>query len=83
MNKDAKAVKHLLAERPDLVGYTDRQAESMLHLAAIFNLTDIALALVNAGADADVKNSHNESPLDIAQPALRAKLAEALRLRQA
>lgn len=49
----------------------------MLHLSCIFNLTDIALALVEAGASVDVKNSHDETPLDIAQPSLKLKLLQA------
>jgi len=48
----------------------------MLHLACIFNLTDIALALVAAGASTDTKNSHDETPLDIAQPALKRKILQ-------
>lgn len=48
MNRDGNAVKYLLEkDAATLVQYQDRQAESMLHLACIFNLNDIALALVS------------------------------------
>lgn len=48
MNRDGHAVKYLLEkDAATLVQYQDRQAETMLHLACIFNLNDIALALVS------------------------------------
>ena len=73
-NGDLDGVRKLLATNPELSGYRDRQAESMLHLAAIFNHTEIALALVDAGADPHLKNVANETALDVAFPTLKAKI---------
>jgi ankyrin repeat protein len=76
MRRDLRAVRHLLSTSPELALYTDRQAESMLHLAAIFNQGEIAVALLEAGARLDTTNSHRETPLEIAQPALKKRLLE-------
>ena len=76
MNKDARAVKYILSKDASLVSYQDRQAETMLHLACIFNLSEIARELLLAGASTTAKNSHGETALDIALPALRTKLLE-------
>ena len=43
----------------------------MLHLAALFDHTEIALLLLNAGADPYATNHDKETPLDIAQPSLK------------
>lgn len=46
----------------------------MLHLAAIFNHSEIADLLLSAGADPTVANSDKETAMDVAQPTLRRKM---------
>lgn len=50
----------------------------MLHLAAIFNHTEIADLLLKAGADPTVKNAEGETAIDVAQFSLKKKF-EAVR----
>lgn len=73
-NGDARGVEQVLKQDPSLATYQDRQMETMLHLAAIFNHATIAVALVRAGADVTAKNTDGETPLDVAQPSLKTKL---------
>lgn len=47
----------ILATNPALATSRDPSGQTMLHLACIFNLTDIALLLVSAGADTAATNS--------------------------
>ena len=54
--------------------YQDRQLDMMLHLAAIFNHTEIAMILLEFGAVADVVNQTGETALDCAQPTLRTRM---------
>ena len=70
---DFAAVTQLLEVDPGLATYTDRQM-SMLHLACIFDNSDIALALVEAGADPNVQDQASETPLDLAPPSLKVKI---------
>mmetsp|Transcript_14993 Transcript_14993/g.18494 ORF Transcript_14993/g.18494 Transcript_14993/m.18494 type:complete len:301 (-) Transcript_14993:171-1073(-) len=72
-----QAVTELLASDPSLANYQDRQMESMLHLACIFNNADIALTLVRAGAKTNVKNHNGETPLDLALPSLANNIRNA------
>ncbi|KAJ8600109.1 hypothetical protein CTAYLR_003469 [Chrysophaeum taylorii] len=76
-NGDLSGVRQILGSDPKLATYEDRQRESMLHLAALFNHTEIALALVQAGADPNVQNQNNETPLDLALPSLKSKITKA------
>jgi ankyrin repeat protein len=46
----------------------------MLHLAAIFNHTEIAELLLAAGADPTIPNSDKETAMDVAQPTLKRKM---------
>lgn len=46
----------------------------MLHLAAIFNHTEIAELLLAAGADPTIPNSDKETAIDVAQPTLKRKM---------
>lgn len=81
-NGDAAAVKDLLNKGVDS-NYYDKQGFSLLHLAAVFNQTDIAFALMDHGAKLDSKNSQGETPLDCApvtlQYKMKQKIAEGLR----
>ncbi|XP_020536634.1 hepatocyte growth factor-regulated tyrosine kinase substrate isoform X2 [Jatropha curcas] len=55
-NGDTAAVKKLLCEGVD-ANYRDKQGLSVLHLAALFNRTDIAFTLMESGASLDYKNA--------------------------
>ena len=74
---DLNGVQDVLARDGALASYQDRQTESMLHLAALFDHASIALALAAHGADPTVTNAAGESALDVAQPSLRSKLTAA------
>jgi ankyrin repeat protein len=54
--------------------YKDRQGQTMLHLAAIFNNTEIVMALIEKGASVDEKNGDNETVIEVASVALAMKL---------
>ena len=49
----------MLLDHPALASFKDSSGQSPLHLAALFNLSEIALALIDAGADPMVTNAHN------------------------
>lgn len=49
----------------------------MLHLAAIFNHTEIAEALLAAGANPAEPNADGETAIDVAPPTLKRKLEQA------
>ena len=61
----------MLSEAPGTCKYQDRLSQTVLHLAALFDHTEIALLLLNAGADPYATNHDKEAPLDIAQPSLK------------
>ncbi|EFJ28022.1 hypothetical protein SELMODRAFT_227998 [Selaginella moellendorffii] len=77
-NGDAGAVKNLLSKVRVDAKYTDKQGMSLLHLAAVFNLTEIAFMLLDSGAEAYSRNLQGETPLDCAQTTLQLKLLEKL-----
>ncbi|XP_076950702.1 uncharacterized protein LOC143623743 [Bidens hawaiensis] len=70
---DLFSVKKLLGEGVD-ANYCDRQGLSLLHLAAVFNKTDIAFTLMENGASLDCKNLQGETPLDCAPVTLQFKM---------
>ncbi|KAJ7563374.1 hypothetical protein O6H91_03G107600 [Diphasiastrum complanatum] len=72
-NGDEAAVKDLLMRGID-ANYLDKQGMSLLHLAAVFNFTEIAFLLMDAGANAFIKNAQGETPLECAQPTLQHKM---------
>ncbi|KAG6547745.1 hypothetical protein Mapa_010558 [Marchantia paleacea] len=72
-NGDVSAVKELLSQGVD-ANYFDRQGMSLLHLAAMFNFTEITFMLMDAGANVNAKNAQGESPIDCAQPTLGHKM---------
>lgn len=72
-NGDIAAVKDLLDKGVDS-NYCDKQGFSLLHLAAVFNQTDITFALMDYGAKLDCKNSQGETPLDCAPVTLQYKM---------
>ncbi|PKI49388.1 hypothetical protein CRG98_030222 [Punica granatum] len=76
-NDDAAAVIKLLREGID-ANYRDRQGMSLLHLAAVFNRTDIAFILMEGGASTDYRNAQGETPLDCAAATLQYKMRQKL-----
>lgn len=72
-SSDVGAVKKLLSEGVD-ANYRDKQGLSLLHLAAVFNQTDIAFILMEHGASLDCKNAQGETPLDCAPATLQFKM---------
>ena len=71
--KSVPEVRRLLKAEPSLCKYADQQGQTMLHLAAMFGHTDIALALVKAGADPLAKNPQGETAVDLAPVVLGNK----------
>ena len=76
-NGDADGVKTVLDAAKECANYKDHQDQSMLHIAAIFNHTRIVDLLLEAGADPTVKNSENETAIDVAAPTLKRKMKAA------
>lgn len=74
-NGDASAVKDLLMQGVD-ANYCDKQGMSLLHLATVFNHTEIAFILMEAGANVDAKNAQGETPLDCAPTMLQYKMQQ-------
>ncbi|KAK9085864.1 hypothetical protein Sjap_026275 [Stephania japonica] len=72
-NGDTTAVKKLLSEGVD-ANYCDKQGLSLLHLAAVFNQTEIAFLLMDNGARLDCKNAQGETPIDCAPTMLQYKM---------
>eukprot|EP00249_Psilotum_nudum_P013846 c24545_g1_i2 orf=586-1470(-) len=72
-NGDVEGVKYLLMNGVD-PNYFDKQGMSLLHIAAVFNMTQIAFLLMEGGAKVDAKNSQGETPLDCAQATLQYKM---------
>lgn len=77
---DVSTVKDFLTKGID-PNHLDKQGMSLLHLAAVFNFTDIALLLIDAGAKVDVKNAQGETPVDCAQATLQYKMQQKIRAR--
>ncbi|KAI4379602.1 hypothetical protein MLD38_005880 [Melastoma candidum] len=74
-NDDSAAVKKLLQEGVD-ANYRDKQGMSLLHLAAVFNRTDIAFILIDNGASLEKRNAQGETPMDCAPATLQYKMRE-------
>lgn len=72
-NNDISSVKDLLMQGVD-ANYCDKQGMSLLHLATVFNHTEIAFILMDAGASVDAKNAQGETPLDCAPTMLQYKM---------
>ncbi|KAG4189813.1 hypothetical protein ERO13_A08G246900v2 [Gossypium hirsutum] len=77
-NGDTAAVKRLLREGVD-ANYRDKQGLSVLHLATLFNRTDIVFALMDCGASMDYKNAQGETPMDCAPVTLQYKMQTKLK----
>ncbi|KAG6497495.1 hypothetical protein ZIOFF_045396 [Zingiber officinale] len=72
-NSDATAVKELLSKGVD-PNYCDKQGLTLLHLAAVFNQTEIAFILMDHGASTESKNAQGETPVDCAPTMLQYKM---------
>ncbi|XP_064961463.1 uncharacterized protein LOC135610632 isoform X1 [Musa acuminata AAA Group] len=72
-NSDSTAVRELLSKGVD-PNYCDKQGLTLLHLAAVFNQTDIAFILMDHGASTESKNAQGETPLDCAPTMLQYKM---------
>ncbi|CAI9765992.1 unnamed protein product [Fraxinus pennsylvanica] len=72
-NGDIASAKKLLSQGVD-ANYCDKQGSSLLHLAAVFNQTEIAFALMDHGARMDSKNLQGETPLDCAPATLQYRM---------
>jgi hypothetical protein len=71
---DVSGVKQVIKDCPSACNYQDRLSQTMLHLAAIFNHSEIAELLLEAGADPTIPNSDKETAIDVAQPTLKRKM---------
>ena len=56
--------------------FRDHTGNTLLHLAAMFNRADMCSELIKRGADVNDKNPSNETPLDLAPPALQHKMKD-------
>lgn len=74
-NSDPVGVRKLLNEGVN-ANYCDKQGSTPLHLAALFNQTDIAFILMNHGASLEKKNAQGETPLDCAPIMLQYKMRQ-------
>ena len=62
----------LIAAKADPL-YRDRQGNTPLHMACLFNRTDVAKALLLAGADLTVQNGAGELPERMASVSLKMR----------
>ena len=68
---DLVFVTKKLKEEPRYACFVDGSGTPVLHLACIFKHSEIVMELLAAGADPLFRNSHGETAVDIAPPALR------------
>ncbi|PKA52298.1 1-phosphatidylinositol-3-phosphate 5-kinase [Apostasia shenzhenica] len=74
-NSDTAAVRKLLREGVD-ANYCDKQGMTLLHLAAVFNQTDIVFILMGHGASVERKNAQGETALDCAPAMLQYRMRQ-------
>lgn len=79
--KDAAGLERVLAEGGVDPNYKDNVSNTLLHLAAMFNVKDAVDVLLRRGADPDAQNAQGETPIAMAPVALSffIKRHEALR----
>ena len=70
----ADVIQSILTEPPTFACYIDSTGQPMLHLACIFNFPQIAVMLVEHGADPDARNSRDETAYDIATDTLAIRM---------
>ena len=64
MFNQTDVIERLLHEGADVNRQTGLYAETPLHLAARYNYTEAVRLLLDIGADINLKNHYNETPLD-------------------
>ncbi|KAK3127710.1 hypothetical protein QOZ80_7AG0577420 [Eleusine coracana subsp. coracana] len=79
---DVSGVKKLLSQGVDS-NYCDKQGFTLLHLAVLFNQTEVALILMDHGANVQSKNGQGETPLDCAPAMLQYKMRQKMEELQA
>ena len=67
MSNRPDVVKHLLHEGANVNKQTRYRKSTPLHLAGHYNFTEVAWLLVDKGADINMKNGYDETPLDVAR----------------
>ena len=79
--KDAVGLERILAEGGVDPNYKDNVSNTLLHLAAIFNVKDAVDVLLRRGADPEAQNAQGETPIAVAPVTLSffIKRHEALR----
>lgn len=79
--KDAAGLERILAEGGVDPNYKDNVSNTLLHLAAMFNVKDAVDVLLRRGADPEAQNAQGETPIAVAPVALSffIKRHEALR----
>jgi ankyrin repeat protein len=80
---DASKVRSLLKSNPDLVHAVDNYLKTALHWAAELDQLEVAVALVQAGADIEVRTSWGASPFDWAATMGSSRVADLLLARGA
>lgn len=78
INGDLETVNYLIKSGTDLNEKEPAGGSSPLITAAVFDKTDIALALIKAGADVNFKNNEGSTPLHTAAFFCRTDIVEAL-----
>jgi hypothetical protein len=73
---DLAKVQQILEADKKLGRYVSSAGQSMLHLACIFSHTDIAMLLLDVGADPELRNAHGETAFDLSPPALAQKMLQ-------
>ena len=79
--KDAAGLERVLVEGGVDPNYKDNVSNTLLHLAAMFNVKDAVDVLLRRGADPEAQNAQGETPIAVAPVALSffIKRHEALR----
>ena len=70
---DIDLCKQLIGGKAD-PNYRDRQGNTPLHMACLFQRTEVAKALLVAGSDLTLKNAAGELPERMASVSLKMKL---------
>ena len=63
---NVKEVQAILTDSPDLVGSVSGGGMTALHIAAARGYGDIALLIIDKGADVNARTSHDSTPLSFA-----------------
>lgn len=61
---DSETVREILARRPDLIEYKDKDGRTVLHEACTHGDTHTVRVLLKLGADVELQDNHGETPAD-------------------